>query len=298
VAGAPACGAVGGAPFEHPAWPLLASADPAFLPVVQSSLIAAGPNRFLYNVLDSTYRQLAAPGVASHVDFYALERDPERPAASASADYLPSGLGRGLYRASVDLDCVGEWGAEISLDLADGTTARERLRFEVQPTGPTPGIGAPAPRSESLTASNLQELASVTTDPRPYAAGYTSTVAQAVTSGRPSIIFFATPAFCQTGFCGPTLDLVKSVARDYEDRVVYVNVEPYELQLTVDGLRPRLDADGHLQPVAAAREYGIPVEPYLFVVDAGGDVFARFEGIVGEEELRAALEDVLGQAGT
>ncbi len=65
----------------------------------------------------------------------------------------------------------------------------------------------------------------------------------------------------------------------------------------MDGLRPRLDAEGHLQPVAAALDYGIPVEPYLFVVDATGNVFARFEGIVGDEELRAALEDVLGQPG-
>ena len=56
----------------------------------------------------------------------------------------------------------------------------------------------------------------------------------------------------------------------------------------MDGLRPRLDADGHLQPVPAALDYGIPVEPYLFVVDAQGDVFAKFEGIVGGDELRAA----------
>ena len=73
-------------------------------------------------------------------------------------------------------------------------------------------------------------------------------------------------------------------------------MEPYELHQTVDGLRPPLDADGHLQPVPAALDYGIPVEPYLFVVDAGGDVFARFEGIVGGDELRAALEDVLADA--
>ena len=119
-------------------------------------------------------------------------------------------------------------------------------------------------------------------------------MAQAVTSGRPSLIFFATPAFCQSGFCGPTMELVKSVAREYAGRVGIVNVEPYELHDTVDGLRPLLDADGHLQPVPAA-EYGIPVEPYLFVVDAAGNVFAKFEGIVGSDELRAALEDVLAE---
>jgi hypothetical protein len=211
------------------------------------------------------------------------------------ASYLASGLGRGLYRAAVDFDCVGEWGAEISATLGDGSTASERLRFEVQPVGPTPAIGAPAPRSESLTATTSQEVRRISTDPNPYAAAYASTVAEAVTSGRPAIIFFATPAFCQTGFCGPTIELVKSVAREYEGKVAYVNVEPYELHETADGLRPALDADGHLQPVAAALDYGIPIEPYLFLVDAQGDVFAKFEGIVGGDELRAAIEDVLAE---
>ncbi len=43
-------------------------------------------------------------------------------------------------------------------------------------------------------------------------------------------------------------------------------------------------------------DYGIPVEPYLFLVDASGDVFAKFEGVVGADELRASIEDVLAAA--
>jgi hypothetical protein len=287
------CGPPGGAGFEHPDWPLGGDGEAAFLPVVASSLVSVGPSRFLYNVLDEGYRQLAAPDVASGIDFYALERDADTPATSAEASYLSSGLGRGLYRATVDFDCAGEWGAEISVMLPDGTAARERLRFQVQPAGSTPGIGAPAPRSESLTATTVLEVRRISTDPNPYAAAYTQTVADAVTSGRPSLIFFATPAFCQTGFCGPTVELVKGVAREVEDEVAFVNVEPYELQETPNGLQPALDADGRLRPVAAALDYGIPVEPYLFVVDAQGDVFAKFEGVVGGDELRAAIEDVL-----
>jgi hypothetical protein len=78
--------------------------------------------------------------------------------------------------------------------------------------------------------------------------------------------------------------------------VAYVNVEPYELHETPNGLQPTLDAEGHLQPVSAARDFGIPIEPYLFVVDATGHVFAAFEGVVGADELRAALEDALAEA--
>jgi len=247
-------------------------------------------------VLDPAYRQVAAPEVPSRIDFYALERDPETPAASVQASYLPSGLGRGLYRAAVDFDCVGEWGAAISIDLPDGSQATERLRFRVHPAGDTPAIGAAAPRSDSPTASTLEEMRRISTDSNPYPAAYDSTVAETVTSGRPSLVFFATPAFCQSGLCGPTVELVKSVAREYEEELEFVNVEPYQLHVTENGLQPLLDEDGQLQPVPAALDYGIPAEPYLFVVDAAGNVFAKFEVVVGGDELRAAIEDVLADA--
>ena len=292
----PACDGEDGAGIEHPDWPVGGGPDPAFLPVVQSSLVTIGPNRFLYNVLDSAYRQVAAPELASSVDFYAIERDPDTPAASVAAAYLSSGLGRGLYRAAVDFDCIGEWGAEISMDLADGSTVSERIRFGVHAAGSTPAIGAPAPRSDSPTAGTLDEVRLISTDAHPYPAAYEQTIGEAVSSGQPALVFFATPAFCQTGYCGPTVELVKGVAREHEDEVAFVNVEPYELDVTENGLQPRLDENGQLRPVPAALEYGIPVEPYLFVVDDDGNVFAKFEGIVGGDELRAAIGDVLAEA--
>jgi hypothetical protein len=288
-----ACAADGGATADLPAWSLSTADDPAFVPVVQSSMLTVGPNRFLYNVLDPTFRQLASPDAASRVDFYALERDPATSVASRDATYLSSGLGRGLYRTVIDFDCAGEWGAEVSFEQNDGSMARQRLRFQVHPEGSTAAIGAPAPLSDSPTAGTLDEVRGISTDPHPYLRAYDTTVAEAVTSGRPSLVFFATPGFCQSGYCGPTVELVKGVARDHEDEVDFVTVEPYELEMTANGLQPDPDAAGHLRPVPAALEYGIPVEPYLFVVDAAGDVFARFEGIVGEDELRASLEDVL-----
>ena len=65
-------------------------------------------------------------------------------ASSVEASYLSSGLGRGLYRAAVDFDCAGEWGAEISMTLEDGSTATERLRFSVHSGGSAPAIGVGA----------------------------------------------------------------------------------------------------------------------------------------------------------
>ena len=209
---------------------------------------------------------------------------------------MPADLAVACTEPAVDFDCVGEWGAEISTTLTDGfDSQRAASASRSSPVGSDTGHRRPgATLREPHRDGRWRRCAASPATPNPYAAAYASTVAEAVTSGQPAIIFFATPAFCQTGFCGPTIELVTSVAREYEGKVAYVNVEPYQLHETVDGLRPALDADGHLQPVAAALDYGIPVEPYLFIVDAQGDVFAKFEGIVGGDELRAAIEDVLG----
>ena len=182
------CDSRGGPAADLPGWPLAGSADADFLPVVMSSLITYGHNRFLYNVLDESYRQVAAEDVTSRVDFYALERDPATPYARAGAAYLSSGLGRGLYRTEVDFDCVGEWGAEIFVQDADGAWASERLRFAVHPAGSTPAIGDPVPLSDSLTAATPAEAALISTDQNPYLPAYDKTVAETVTSGRPSLV--------------------------------------------------------------------------------------------------------------
>jgi hypothetical protein len=289
----PACSASDGVAGDIPGWPLMGSPDADFVPVVMSSLVTGGHNRFLFNVYDASYRQLAAPEIASRVDFYALERDIQEPAWRTGATYLSSGLGRGLYRTEVEFDCIGEWGAEIFVEGEDGEWLAERLRFAVNPLGRTPAIGATPPLSDSLTASTPDELALITTDPFPYPPAYDKTVAETVTSGKPSFVFFATPAFCQTGVCGPTVELVKAVAKEHPDELEFVNVEPYHLHMTDNGLQPLLSEDGQLQPVDAALEWGIPIEPYLFLLDEEGQVFAKFEGVVGGDELRAAVEDVL-----
>jgi hypothetical protein len=284
------------APVDHPAWPMGGGAEPRIIPLLVSSLVSTGPNRLLYNVTDADFQVLASPDVVTSISLYALERDPESPVVTVPGTFLETPFGRGLYRASVDLDCAGEWGLEVTVRLADGTTAAERMRFEVHASGTTPAVGQPAPRSDSPIARTFEEIRLISTDPDPFPGAYERSVAEVVTAGQPSLVLFATPAFCQTGYCGPTVNLVKAVAADYADRIGFVNVEPYRLQMTANGLQPVLDTDGQLQPVQAVLDYGIPVEPYLFVVDAAGDVFAKFEGVVGEDELRASIEDALAQS--
>jgi len=95
--------------------------------------------------------------------------------------------------------------------------------------------------------------------------------------------------FCQTAICGPTLDTVKAVARDYPD-LTFINVEPYKMVMTDGRLQPELDASGQLQAASWTDAWGLRSEPWVFVVGADGTMAAKFEGTLGADELRAALD--------
>jgi hypothetical protein len=103
-------------------------------------------------------------------------------------------------------------------------------------------------------------------------------IAEAVASGRPSVIVFATPKFCQTAICGPTVDRILEIKPSFPE-VNFLHVEVFT----------NLDDPDNLQLVPAVSEWGLPTEPWVFVVDATGIVVARFEGVVDAAEIAAAL---------
>jgi hypothetical protein len=165
--------------------------------------------------------------------------------------------------------------------------------FSVRDKTDTPAIGADAPASDTLTATDPAAIVAISTDQDPDPRLYTLSVKDAIGAGKPFVLVFATPLFCTSGTCGPALDLVKQVMPDYIGRVNFIHVEPYLLQVTDGRTQPALDVLGHPQPVRAVVEWGLPTEPYVFVVDAHGKVAAKFEGMAYPDELTAALDALL-----
>lgn len=144
-------------------------------------------------------------------------------------------------------------------------------------------VGEDAPLSESRTLEDTP-LEDLTSDPTPVESFYEMTVAEAVEAG-PSVLIFATPAWCTSQSCGPMLDQVQALVPEYTD-LNYVHVEVYENIHVTD----RLD----LIVVPAVEEWGLPSEPWLYVTDESGTVTAAFEGAVSDVELREALDTVSG----
>jgi hypothetical protein len=276
-----------------PGWPP-DQTDFDLVPVPISTEIVVGSNRMLFNILDSSTNQsIASPDTPVELRFFDMTTSKTQPASTQQTTYLPTVEGRpGLYRAQVDLTKAGEWGVEAISTEHDGSKRTGRFVFSVREEGTTPAIGAPAIASDTPTASTPEEIAQIATDDDPDPDFYKTSVADAIAAQEPFALVFATPAFCTSETCGPTLDLVKSAATPFKGRMDFINVEPYELESEGGSLHPVLDENNLPVSVPATNEWGLPTEPYIFVVGSDGLVKAKFEGIASQEELEAAFEEV------
>lgn len=251
--------------------------DEDALVLVVSSDLAVGPNRVAVGALNAENESVVHPDLDVGFEFF---RPDGTPAGKAEAEFIwaiPDV--RGLWVASFDFDVAGAW--QVGVRNGDGNLAVSPP-FNVALEAAAVDVGEPAPRSVSKTTGD-GSLAEITTDTSPDPALYDQTVADAVTSGLPSVIVFATPAFCVSATCAPSLDTVKSLTGEFED-VNFVHVEVFD----------NLDAPSRDQLVLAppVAEWGLQTEPWVFVVDEDGIVRARFEGAIGEHELRRALDAV------
>lgn len=280
-------------PAENPEGWGAPSSSPTAIPILITTPIACGPNRVMFSFIDQGNEPIAAPDRSASIAIYELGRDAGTPLASAEGQFIWAIEDvRGVYVAQLDFPSSGRYGAEFVTGLAGGPEETIRMTFDVQPTSPVVGVGDPAPASRTPTLSDVGgDLAKISTDQDPEPAFYETSVDQALAAHEPFVLAFATPKFCQTAQCGPTLDRLKPFVDAYPT-VTFINVEPYKLKLEGGSLEADLGPNGELQPVAVTAEWGLINEPIIFVVDRQGVVRAVFDLIFGDDELTAALDHV------
>lgn len=269
---------------------------PRLIPFLVTNSIASGRARILFLYLDASNAVASAPDRTASVAFYDLRRDPTKAVATADGAFIWTIQDeRGMYVVNVDLPEAGTWGAQFTTEAPGSAAETVRLTFDVLENSPTVKVGEPAPASKTLTLADVGgDVAKISTDADPVPAFYSTSVADALTANKPFVLVFATPKFCTSAQCGPTLDRLKPVAAANPD-VTFINVEPYQLQ-EVDGqLQPVLDANGALQATDITDQWGLLSEPWIFAVDRHGIVRGSYEIIVSDAELDAALEDITAE---
>jgi len=179
-----------------------------------------------------------------------------------------------------ELPAAGFWGLAVEIRLDDGTVVEAPFVVEVREESAAPAIGDPAPASQNRTLKTEPDLQKLSSGNDPNPALYQMTVAEAMASGRPTVVGFITPGLCQTRWCAPVLDSVEAVGADVGEQANFIHVEVYEdfQELTV---------------VDEMAEWGLTTEPWVFVLDEDGRVVARFNGPLSARELKAALTPLL-----
>jgi hypothetical protein len=272
-------------------WP--STTSESVIPNLITSPITCGPNRVLFSFVDADLRPIAAPDRSASFAIYDLGRDAETAVATVQGEFIWAIEDFvGVYVANVSFPSSGQYGAEFVTAAQGGPSDTIRMTFDVQPSSPVVKVGDRAPASRTPTLADVDgDVSRISTDDDPEPAFYETSVDDALADHEPFVLIFATPKFCQTAQCGPTLDRIKPFVTRYPT-VTFINVEPYKLKLVDGVLEPDLDANEQLQPVPAVNEWHLLHEPVVYVVDREGTVQGAFDLILGDAELTAVLDKV------
>jgi len=246
----------------------------ALSPVVLSSDLYAspGPQRLAFAIYKgstpsssgSAKLALAPPGATEGTVY----------ATTLQRAGLPKG--RGVYVADALLPTEGVWKA---LAITHGKRVPFAVQVNAQPTAPA--VGTPAPRAASPTKADPLGVKPICTRTPPCPL-HTVSLSEVVGAGRPVAVLFATPALCQSQYCGPVLDELLKIKGPYEDRVTFVHVDIY-----------RSSTGAELSPTVEA--WGLESEPWLYTVDGAGSIVGRLDGAFGGDEMTAQLDALVGE---
>ena len=181
--------------------------------------------------------------------------------------------GRGIYRSEFVFDKPGKWKGEARFS---GTSSTFTLGLPTNAVAPIPG--QPAPRAASPTTTNSLGVNPICTRD-PQCPLHERSLSDVIGSGRPVAVLFATPARCQSAYCGPVLDELLKVIPPYQDKVDVVHVEIYA-NLNDDTLAPTVEA------------WKLPSEPWLYGIDGSGTITARLDTAFGKPEMVALLDSL------
>jgi hypothetical protein len=265
---------------------------PTRIPVLVDVQDAVGASRFLFALADGQNNSIGSPDVPARVAFFDLASSATTPTATVDSRFIWTIQGaKGIYAADVTFTAAGDWAAEFTT-TKDGLTETTRVKFQVAEKSSTPAIGSKAPVTRTPTLADVGgDVRRLSTDQHPDPDFYRVSVDQALKGHEPFVLIFATPAFCTSRQCGPTLDAVKAIAKD-APRIAFINVEPYKLMFSGGRLQPVLDANGQLQATEVTDAWGLLTEPWIFVVDRDGIVRGSYAVIASPDELKASIAAV------
>jgi hypothetical protein len=271
---------------------IYASATPTDQLVVSPTgqVFHEGENRYGFGVFTAAREQLADREVAIYAGppngpasgpyparVESLATEPRFTAQTTSAD---PDAAKAVYVSELKLDRPGEWRIVALIRSGEGYESVRVPSVVVGEGKDVPRPGDPAPAVNTPTADEVGDLDEIDTRD-PHDTMHETDLAEAL-GKRPVVLLFATPLLCQSRVCGPVVDVAEQLKAEYGDEVEFIHMEVFEDNEIDKGQRPQV------------RAYGLPTEPWVFVIDRDGRVSTAIEGAFGPAELEDAVQEVTG----
>lgn len=273
--------------------PTSAPADPtAITPILATTILEVGEQRLAF--LLTTSKGLIKTPTALVTPVY-LDGD-GTPGETLTAAFNPWPYGiRGSYSTYASFDRAGRWRLDVQVDNPDGVD-QTQIEVEVMEKSPVPALGSIAPLSLTKTLGNQGSIEKITTDYTPDPDLYQLSIKEAVENPLPSVVVFASPAFCTSPTCGPQVDTVSELKDEHPGQANYIHVEIYDNPDEIQGGLDRAEIFSVVDDwgLTAIEDYFN--ESWTFILDVDGQIKDRFEGFATLNELEAALLQVLPPA--
>jgi hypothetical protein len=181
----------------------------------------------------------------------------------------------------VDFDQDGNWLAIAMTKGKDGKLEASRVPSPTVGEFPkVPKVGERPPKIDTLTAADVgNDLEKIDTRVPPdqmHKVNFADVLGK-----KPIVLVFATPALCQSRVCGPVVDVAQQVADKFEPEADFIHQEVYVDNEISKGIRPQLQA------------FGLPTEPWTYLIDKQGVIKDRLSGAYGVDELEEAMQTIL-----
>ena len=189
---------------------------------------------------------------------------------------------KGVYVAHISVPDPGGYfmAAKYTVDGKESTASGSVNMAEAETSPP---VGADALPSDTPTIKSTDgDFAALTTSDPPDKTLLEYSIAESIKDKKPFVAVFATPKFCASRLCGPTVKIAEAVQKDMKDTPMrFIHVEIYR------------DNDPNSGPNPWVQQWALPSEPWVFVVGADGKIRSKFEGAVGRDELEQAARAAL-----
>jgi hypothetical protein len=194
---------------------------------------------------------------------------------------------RGTYVTEMTFAEPGDWELSITGSQIDGIAV---LPVAVAAETGVKDIGERAPFSNTKTLEDAAgDLSKISTHQRPDPDLYEFSIAESLFSGRPSVIVFASPAFCTSPTCGPEVDTIVELKDAHKGEADFIHVEIYDNPHEIQGDLTKAIFSPHVAAWGIDQTPDYRNESWVFVLGTDGKITHRFQGYATLGELEEAL---------